>query len=421
MSQKAAASASGAASGGGERRGVYTRRRASPISSALDCLWRGLIFPQRSAKIAYYLGPPHRLLFMTKAVFIHAKFLITRRHLHSPHWLFKSRRLWLVAAVCLSMLWGYACRNKPERTSVAASSAASTTPLAAPAKLRAAFLREGNLWMISSDGADEQQLAVAPEGATIQDFVWALDGSRLYYSIGASFFEVVIATRSTAGVGELTAPPGVVIDRLELGRDGQTLLVHALDADAAARLFAVTIGQREARELAVDEYLALQQSRAPVVRNIGEMSVAPNSRWVLFKDLVGTGEELFIADVETGARLQITNLYELDGFEESVAIEGGRRLLEAAWSPDGRYIIFNPMQSCSETGFCYGRLFLVDAWGGAQAQLSAEMMVNVPLEWTSNSQSLVYDDGSHVVISEANNAPRTLTEGNHPKWQPATQ
>lgn len=369
--------------------------------------------------MAYLLQPPHRLLLMTKTLFIRTNFLSTGCRAHLPNLPRQTHRLLIVAAVCLSVLLCHACRAKQKPASVVASSATPAAAPAAPPKPLVAFLREGNLWMIRSDGTDEQQLAVAPEGTTIQDFVWALDGSRVYYSIGPYFFEVVVATRNAAGAGELTAPPGVVIDRLEMGRDGGTLLVHALDADAAPRLFAVTVGQREARELAVDEYLALQQPRAPVVRNVGEMSVSPNSGWVLFKDLVGTGEELFIADVETGARLQITNLYELSGFEESVAIEGGRRVLEAAWSPDGRYVVFNPMQSCSETGFCYGQLFLVEAWGGAQAQLSVEMMVNVPLEWTSNSQALVYDDGSHVVLTDTNGAPRALAEGNHPKWQPA--
>src|SRR5262249_41668397 len=152
----------------------------------------------------------------------------------------------------------------------------------------------------------------------------------------------------------------------------------------AMHLYAMTIGQHEARELAIDQYSALLPQRAPVVRNIGEMSVSPNAQWALFKGVVGTGEELFIANVETGARMQITNLYVLGGFEESVATEGGRRVIEATWSPDGRHVIFNPMQYCSDIGLCAGRLFLVEGFGGAQLQLSVETMVNLPAEWTSD-------------------------------------
>jgi hypothetical protein len=134
--------------------------------------------------------------------------------------------------------------------------------------------------------------------------------------------------------------------------------------------------------------------------------------------VVGEGEELFVADTETGARIKVTNQYELSGFEESVETEGGRRVIEATWSPDGRFIIFNPMQSCSETGLCYGRLFLVDSWGGAQLQLSIDMMINLPNEWASDGMLLVYDDGARIVVADTNGNPRALAGGHHPKWQP---
>lgn len=274
------------------------------------------------------------------------------------------------------------------------------------------------MWVIRSDGSDGRVLAVAPEGETIQDFVWALDGSRVYYSVGLKFYEAVIVNSNIASAGEFLAPPGVMIDRLELGRDGKTMLITALDANAASRLYGMTIGQREARELAIDEYTALLPQRPPVIRSIGEMSVSPDAKWVLFKGVVGTGEELFVANCETGARVQITNLYQLGGFEESVETEGGRRVIEAAWSADGRHVIFNPMQSCSETGLCYGRLFLVEAFGGPQLQLSYEMMINVPSGWTADGNYLVYDDGNRVIVTNTQGYPRALAEGNHPKWQP---
>lgn len=203
-----------------------------------------------------------------------------------------------------------------------------------------------------------------------------------------------------------------------MARDGKTIVVIALDAKAFPRLLAMTIGQREARVLTIDEYNALIRISSPVVRNFGELSVSPDCKRVLFKNIVGMGEELFVADLETGARVQITNLYELIGFEESVETEGGRRVIEASWSPDGRYVIFNPMQSCSETGLCYGRLYLVEAWGGAQLQLSIDMTVDVPMEWTGDATLLAYDDGSKVVVTGTNGYPRGLAEGNHPKWQP---
>lgn len=273
--------------------------------------------------------------------------------------------------------------------------------------------------MIQIDGTNRRELVASPEGQTIQDFVWAPDGSRIYFAIGLQLFEVVVATGNVANAGELIVPAGITVDRLEMARDGRTIIVNALDADAASRNFAVAIGSRESRELSIDEYTAIIPLRPPVLRSVGEMSVSPDGRQILFKDSVGAGEELFVSDIETGARTRITNLYELSGFEDSVETEGGRRVIEAAWSPDGRYVIFNPMQSCSETGLCYGRLFLVQASGGAQLQLSVDMMINLPVEWTPDANSLAYDDGSRLVIASTAGNPKALGEGNRPKWQPA--
>lgn len=323
----------------------------------------------------------------------------------------------ILFAVCLTTFCFPGCNSK---TTVTKGAASSPTPTATPQpKPFVAYLKNGDLWVIRSDGSDERVLAVAAEGETIQDFVWAVDGSRVYYTVGLQIFEIVVATSNIANAGEFTAPPGVTIDRIEMARDGKTILINALDANASSRLFSLTIGQREARELAIDQFNALLPQRPPVIRSVGEMSVSPDAKWLLFKGIAGTGEELFVANVETGARVQISNLYQLGGFEESVETEGGRRVIEAAWSSDGRYVIFNPMQSCSETGLCYGRLFLVEAFGGAQLQLSMEMMVNLPSEWTGDGKLLVYDDGSRVIAADTQGFPKALTEGNHPKLQPS--
>ena len=235
----------------------------------------------------------------------------------------RSRYLFSLAVclsiLCLSVFCLLACNSNPVTEKKAA---ASPTPTPTPKpKPFVAYLKNGDLWVIRTDGTDERVLAVAAEGETIQDFAWAVDGSRVFYCVGQQLFEIVIETGNIAGAGEFTAPPGVTIDRIEMARDGKIILINALDANAASRLFALTVGQREARELAIDQYTALLPQRPPVIRNVGELSVSPNGRWVLFKDVVGAGEELFVADIQTGARLPITNLYQLGGFEESVEIE----------------------------------------------------------------------------------------------------
>ncbi|MBI3428211.1 MAG: PD40 domain-containing protein [Acidobacteria bacterium] len=272
-----------------------------------------------------------------------------------------------------------------------------------------------------ADGTGLRQIASAPAGATIQDFLWSPDGKRCYYAIGHHFYDVAIETGNLASGGELTAPAGITIDRLEMGRDKRTLVVHALDADSQARVYAVTIGEREARELAVDEYNALASATAPIIRQVGEMSVSPDTQFVLFKEVVGSGEELFVAEIETGRKWQVSNLSVLYGFEPSAETMGGRNILEATWSPDSRYIIFNPSQSCSEIGLCYGRLFLVDRWGGPQLQLSIDMMISLPLEWNGLNNLLAYDDGSEIVLSDTNGQTKRLADGNHPKWQPPAE
>lgn len=284
-----------------------------------------------------------------------------------------------------------------------------------------AYLHEGNLWAVRNDGSDLRQIAAAPAGEVIQDFLWSPDGQRCYFVVGKRFYDVSLSTGNLASGGELTAPEGVTIDHLEWGRDGKTLIAHALDLDAQSRLFGVTIGEREARPLSVDEYNTLTSATAPVVRNVGDLSVSPDAQYVLFKEAVGAGEELFVADVETGRRWQVSNLGVLYGFEASAEASGGRTILEATWSPDGRYVIFNPSQSCSETGLCYGRLFLVNRQGGPQLQLSIDMMVSLPFEWDGRNSLLVYDDGNEIVLSDTNGQTRRLGDGNRPKWQPISE
>ncbi|MBO0724205.1 MAG: hypothetical protein J2P52_01285 [Blastocatellia bacterium] len=333
-------------------------------------------------------------------------------------------------SICLLALSVWACWSGREIEPSADPPFSPQTGPAPKSKPDIAYLRDGDLWVIQVDGTNQRLVAAASEGEAIQDFVWDAEGDRLYFSIGLRLFEVILQSGAMASAGELIAPQGATIDGLEMGRDGKTIIVRTLDANAPARLFAVTIGERESRELSVDEYNSMIEPRPPIIRAIGSMSVSPDGRRVLFKDVVGNGEELFVADVETGARVKVTNLYELNGFEESVETEGGRRVLAATWSPDSRYIIFNPMQSCSGSGLCYGRLVLVNAWGGPQRQLSSEMMVDLPAEWASEWAAgragewsndaclLVYDDGGRIVVADSSGGKRTLAEGNHPRWRP---
>ncbi len=292
-----------------------------------------------------------------------------------------------------------------------------------------AYLNEGNLWAMRADGSDMRLIAIASPNEVIQDFLWSADGQHLYFAVGTSFYDAALATGNLASGGALNLPANVSLDRLELGRDGATIIAHTLDEEGLPRVFGMRVGESTARELAVDEYNALAAQPAPVIRRVGELSVAPpmgnEARFALFKEAFDTTEELFVSDLETGRRWQITDLAALGEFELSAEEMGGRFIIEAAWSPDGRYVLFNPGQSCSETGLCYGKLYLVEMWGGAARQLSLDMMISLPTEWNLAERSLtqnllVYDDENEIVLSDQAGLTRRLAQGSRPKWQPLT-
>jgi hypothetical protein len=328
----------------------------------------------------------------------------------------KVRKITLNAALSLCALLLPACVVTPE-----GEKPARTQSSPAPRLPLIAYLHEGHLWVVQADGAGARLLARAPEGEAINHYVWSRDGSRCYFFIGPQLFAVSLSDGKVVEAGEMALPPEAAIDRLELGRDGATLLAHVLGAGAAPKPFALRVGQREAQELTVDEYQALAQPPPLVVRSFTDLAVSPDGRHLLFKEAVGNDEQLFVSDVETGARHQVSALGALSGFEESALRDGGRHLLEAAWSPDSRHVIFNPAQSCSELGLCYGRLFLAEVWGGTQLPLAREMMVNIPLEWNRAGTLLVYDDGGQVLLADTRGQIRRLGEGLRPKWQPGDE
>jgi hypothetical protein len=292
---------------------------------------------------------------------------------------------------------------------------------ASPAKVPAryiAYLSDGHLWAIRSDGTDQRLLAIAPPNEVIHDFLWSLDGQHIYFAVGARLFDAAITTGNLASAGELKLPATVSLNRLELGRDGNTIIAQTSDTEGFPHAFSIIIGTREAQELSVDEYTALAQQVSPTIRNMGEMSVAPDARFVLYKEALGATEELFVADLETGRRWQVSDLAAITDFEPSAEATGGRFIIEATWSPDGRYIIYNPAQACSDSGLCYGKLFLVEMWGGPQKQLSLDMMISLPAEWDMRQTMLVYDDEEEIVISDKHGQTHRLASGSRPKWQP---
>jgi Tol biopolymer transport system component len=234
----------------------------------------------------------------------------------------------------------------------------------------------------------------------------------------------VVAEQKVENLGTLTVPDGLALDRLALSNEDKTLLAHLLDTNDALnsvpKIYAVTLHPLAARELSVDEYHTLALPQSSVIGKVGDLSVSPDGEFVLFAEAVDKDLQLFVADIETGNRHQVTDLSQLEGFEPNALPDGGRRFLEATWSPDGRHIVFIPAQSCSEFGLCAGRMYLVDAWGGAQLPLAAAPTASLSQEWNPEKSLMIYDDNGQLVLADARGQLKPLGEGTQPKWQPAS-
>lgn len=307
-----------------------------------------------------------------------------------------------------------AFRSQPNSTGKSTASP-STSP---ERRSIIAYVYEGQLRTISSKGEGMREVASPPPGESINEFLWSNDGTHLYFTVGREMLSASVVDGHTSQLGTLATPDGTALDRLEASRNPQMVIVHAFDADAGPRIYSFAIDRRETRELTVDEYAALAVLQSPTVRRFSDLSVSPDVTRLLFKGAVGTNEQLFVGDLETGARLQVTAIDALDGFEDSAEASGGRKIIEAEWSPDGRFILFNPAQSCSESGLCYGYLFLVDAGTLRQMRLSREMMVGLAAAWDPKGDEVVFEDAGKIMIASPSSQPQALTDGNRPKWQP---
>ncbi len=339
-------------------------------------------------------------------------FPLGARHSSFMNWSASLVTSWFFAALTLglSTVPMAACLPRPR-----SNSAESSKPAENPGPLIAYFF-EGQIWTVSPTGSNARLLNLAEE--SIDEFLWSADGRFLYVALGPRLLGVSIADGAKKEIGVVSAPEGTTVDRLQNSRNPDIILVHTSDADALPHIFSYSLERRETRELTVDEYSALTTIQSPSVRSFSDLSVSPDVTRVLFKAAVGASEELFVGDLEQGSPFRITSLTELEGFEESVETEGGRRIIEAEWSPDGRFVLYNPAQSCSDSGLCYGQLFLTDSWTGVGRRLSQGMMVGLAAAWDSSGKNLLFEDAGKIMITSPTSETRLLAEGNRPKWQP---
>ena len=330
--------------------------------------------------------------------------------------------LWTVG-FCLTQL--SAQPATPAATNAVGKNTMPVAPAASPAAKPLqviAYLKDGGLWIMKEDGSENRQVVPAPEEASIANAFWSQDGSRIYFNIDLNLHDYVVLEQKVENLGKLEVPEGIALDRLQLSSHPKTLLAHLIDTNDALnsvpKIYAVTLNPMTSRELSVDEYHTLAPVQSSTIAKVGDLSVSPDGRFILFAEATEKDVQLFVSDIETGNRHQVTDLSLLDGFEPTAMPDGSRRVIEATWSPDGHHIVFVPAQACSEFGLCSGKMYLVDAWGGAQLQLATAMTANLSQEWNQERSLLVYDDNGQVVLSDTQGQVKTLAEGTQPKWQP---
>jgi len=325
-----------------------------------------------------------------------------------------------IACFCFSQLLAQPVSPSPANVPSEKSST-TASPQAKPLQM-ISYLKDGGLWLMKEDGSENRQVVPAPEAAAISNALWAKDGSRIYFNIDLNLHAYVLLEQKVENFGKLQAPEGSVLDRLEPSNDPSTVLAHLIDMNDALnsvpKVHAVTFNPMTSRELSVDEYHALALTQSTTIAKVGDLSVSPDGRFVLFAEATEKDVQLFVSDIETGNRHQVTDLGLLEGFEPSAMPDGSRRVIEATWSPDGHHIVFVPAQSCSEFGLCSGKMYLVETWGGAQLQLATALTTNLSQEWNQQKNLLIYDDDGQVVISDTQGQLKILATGTQPKWQP---
>ena len=302
------------------------------------------------------------------------------------------------------------------RKTATPSASPSPSPLSAREPLLA-FLFEGQVLTVAPDGLSKPKRAGTSD-EPVDEFLWSSDGNALYLVAGLRVVSFSIESGTSSELGVIAVPAGTTLDRLESSSRPHLIIVHASDADAAAHLYVFDSQKNETRELSVDEYVDLSAVESPTLRGFSELSVSPDLMHVMFKTAVGTSEQIFVADINKGYRTQLTELEKIAGFEESAESETGRRIIAASWSPDGKYILFNPAQSCSDSGLCYGQLFIIDSSNGAIRRLSQGMMVGLDTTWDKSGTRLLFEDAGKVMFTTPTGEPRVIAEGNRPRWQP---
>jgi len=218
---------------------------------------------------------------------------------------------------------------------------------------RIAFVsnREGagqtHIYVMDSAGGESVRLTEKDGGA--QTPRWSRDGSRIAYSLGG------------AGVAVMDAAGGNVEVLLETDAAGEPApckggaFVGGWSPDDSEIIYYSPVGTEEGQLC----LLSAEGGEPEVMLDVpGELAaepvISPDGKSVVYRGVVNGQHDIWILDIESGARTNLTEDADLD--------------IEPDWSPDGQWIAFGSLRP----GAPFFDLFIMRPDGTAVRQVTAD-------------------------------------------------
>lgn len=265
-----------------------------------------------------------------------------------------------------------------------------------------AFIRDGDIWTIATDGSDERQVtsggdyteaAWSPDGATIA-YVQEVTGGQddtIAWQIGlldiGSLEEEVVAAPEQIHV----SLPGMYYNFRELqwSPDGQSLFIIAGDGRVQGQnLRQINLSDRSINE----QQLAFTHSLAV---SPAEQRIA----YTTFYNAVPSGHSLTVS----GADLMVR--------DEILPIVDGRSVSDVCWTGDGLSLIVASSQADGT-----GNISRLAPDGSNQEAIRDDVQVR-NLACSPVDDSFVYQTGDSLWLYEAGTGrARALTSGSQPSW-----
>jgi TolB protein len=226
-------------------------------------------------------------------------------------------------------------------------------PTVSPDGTQIAFTgnRDGNLeiYVMDADGSDIRRLTEGP--AFDDEAAWSPDGRRIAFVSGrdAGGNSIFVMNADGSDPVQLVPPTGQSMCCLDWSPDGRTLAY-------ATRLVS---------EIVLFDVAGGGSTVLPTDAPARDPSWSPDGKQIAYALFGATGSNIYIASLDApDAARQLTAATTTDRYP--------------AWSPDGSMIAF--ARTTAESAF-HLQLFVVDAAGGAELQLTDIAFDNAELDW----------------------------------------